>query len=53
MNFDQLTVSINHANSLMNVTLDSNLSDFLIENGSNVVFSTDGRYDLAYEVKKV
>ncbi len=53
VDFDQLTVAINHVNSLMNVTLDSNLSDFMIEDGSNVVFSTDGRYDLTYEVKKV
>lgn len=53
VDFDNLTVSINDVNSLMNVTLDSNLSDFLIESGSNIAFSTDGRYDLTYEVKKL
>lgn len=53
VDFDNLNVSINNVDSLMDVTLDSNLSDFLIVNGSSIVFNTNGNYELTYEVKKL
>lgn len=51
IDFDNLNVSINHVDSLMNVMLDSNLSDFLIQNGSAITSNVSGNYDLTYEVK--
>lgn len=51
IDFDNLNVSINNVDSLMDVTLDSNLSDFLIVNGSSIEFNTNGNYELTYEVK--
>ena len=53
VDFDNLNVSINNVDSLMDVTLDSNLSDFLIVNGSSIGFNTNGNYELTYEVKKL
>ena len=53
VDFDNLNVSINNVDSLMGVTLDSNLSDFLIQNGSNITFNTTGNYELTYEVKRL
>ena len=53
VDFDNLNFSINNVDSLMDVTLDSNLSDFLIVNGSSIEFNTNGNYELTYEVKKL
>ncbi|HJA23532.1 MAG TPA: phage tail family protein [Candidatus Limosilactobacillus intestinavium] len=53
VDFDNLNVSINNVDSLMDVTLDSNLSDFFIQNGSSVQFNANGNYELTYEVKKL
>lgn len=51
VDFDNLNVSINHVDSLMDITLDSNLGDFFIQNGSVIQINASGNYDLAYEVK--
>lgn len=51
IDFDSLNVSINNVDSLMDVTLDSNLSDFYIQNGSVIQMNASGSYDLIYEVK--
>lgn len=51
VDFERLNISINHVDSLMGLTLDSNLSDFYIENGSVLEFNFRGHYELSYEVK--
>lgn len=53
IDFDNLNVSINNVDSLMDVTLDSNLGDFFIQDGSNIEFNANGNYELTYEVKRL
>lgn len=51
VDFDSLNVSINEVDNLMGLTLDSNLSDFYIQDGSIIKINASGSYDLVYEVK--
>lgn len=51
IDFEKLAVSIDHVDSLMGLTLDSNLGDFYIENGSIIEFNFIGHFELSYEVK--
>lgn len=53
VNFTDLTLTINNVANLMALTLDSNLSDFYIRNGSTITFNTTGAYQVVYEVKQL
>lgn len=53
VDFDNLNLSINEVDNLMVLTLDSNLSDFYIRNGSQIKFNANGNYKLTYEVKQL
>ena len=53
VDFENLNLSINEVDSLMALTLDSNLSDFYIRNGLQIKFNADGNYKLTYEVKQL
>lgn len=53
IDFDNLMVTVNRVESMMNVTLDSNIGDFYIHNGSEITFNVTGRYELIYEVKRL
>lgn len=53
VDFDNLNLSINAVDNLMALTLDSNLSDFYIRNGSQIKFNANGSYKLVYEVKQL
>ena len=53
IDFDNLNLSINAIDNLMGLTLDSNLSDFYISNGSVISINATGSYKLDYEVKQL
>lgn len=53
IDFDNLMVTVNRVESMMNVTLDSNIGDFYIHNGSEITCNVTGRYELIYEVKRL
>lgn len=53
IDFDNLNLSINDVDNLMGLTLDSNLSDFYIANGSTISINATGSYKLEYEVKQL
>lgn len=53
VDFDNLNLSINEVDNLMALTLDSNLSDFYIHNGSQIKFNATGNYKISYEVKQL
>ncbi len=53
IDFDNLNLSINDVDNLMGLTLDSNLSDFYITNGSTISINATGSYKLEYEVKQL
>jgi predicted phage tail component-like protein len=53
VDFESLNLSINAVNNLMALTLDSNLSDFYIRDGSTINFNASGSYKLVYEVKQL
>lgn len=53
IDFDNLNLSINAVDNLMGLTLDSNLSDFYITNGSTISINAAGNYKLEYEVKQL
>ncbi|WP_191991282.1 distal tail protein Dit [Limosilactobacillus reuteri] len=53
IDFNALDVVINEVSALMNVTLDSNLGDFYIKDGDTIRFSTNGKYEIRYRVKKL
>lgn len=53
VDFDKLNLSINDVDSLMGLSLESNLSDFYIKNGSTIKINASGTYKLTYEVKRL
>ncbi len=53
VNFTDLALTINNVANLMALTLDSNFSDFYIQNGSTITFNTTGTYRVIYEVKQL
>lgn len=53
IDFANLNLSINAVDNLMGLTLDSNLSDFYISNGSVISINATGSYKLDYEVKQL
>lgn len=53
IDFNTLDVVINEVSALMNVTLESNLGDFYIKDGDTIRFSTNGKYEIRYRVKKL
>ena len=53
IDFDNLNLSINAVDNLMGLTLDSNLSDFYITNGSTISINAAGNYKLEYEVQQL
>lgn len=53
VDFNNLNLSINEVDNLMALTLDSNLSDFYIHNGSQIEFNAAGNFKLTYEVKQL
>ncbi|OTA51503.1 hypothetical protein BHL83_04725 [Limosilactobacillus reuteri] len=53
IDFNSLDVVINEVSALMNVTLESNLNDFYIKDGDTIRFSTNGKYEIRYRVKKL
>lgn len=53
IDFANLNLSINAVDNLMGLTLDSNLSDFYISNGSVISINATGNYKLDYEVKQL
>lgn len=53
IDFNALDVVINEVSALMDVTLDSNLGDFYIKDGDTIRFSTNGKYEIRYRVKKL
>lgn len=53
VDFENLNLSINAVDNLMALTLDSNLSDFYIQDGMEITFNVDGNYKLIYEVKQL
>ncbi|MDH5017587.1 distal tail protein Dit [Limosilactobacillus fermentum] len=53
VDFDKLEVTINWVLSLEAVTLDSNIGDFWITDGSIIEFNASGKIELDYEVMKL
>ena len=53
IDFNALDVVINEVSVLMNVSLDSNLGDFYIKDNDTIRFSTNGKYEIKYKVKKL
>lgn len=53
IDFANLNLSINAVDSLMSLSLDSNLNDFYISNGSAISINATGSYKLEYEVKQL
>lgn len=53
IDFNRLLVTINRVESMMAVSLDSNLSDFYVQSGSMIKLPATVNYDFRYEVKRL
>ena len=53
VDFETLSCTVNGANVLSSVSLNSNFADFTIDKNTVLTFNADGEYTVRFEVKKL